>query len=175
MLIKIPVKPAVKKYIQYEYPGVFKASLGCHIGSYLIQLMRNPIDWEHYHDYVNENKYTETLEVQLSDTYLFGLGANRITDFTIHRFNLFIEELIRNEIYIMIVTTGKVNDSIMAYMEEHGMCEGDLSVEALRKMQQRKRKRKEKGKPFRYQFGAHHFLDEHPTPMATVTPIKKAG
>jgi hypothetical protein len=142
LIIKIPVKPFVKKFLEFNLPeGPIKLSKKGHLTSMLYALLQSERKESKFDSYLAQ--YTAHVEVELSINQRWHRGCRNLASIVIHDFNQLMEEKIEEK-FLEYVDTSieavrsiggkiKVKEAIGAFMGKYCLDECDIEYETLYK------------------------------------------
>ena len=139
--LDFPVKPHVAKYLLThlgENPYVLSNS--DRFGKMLFHLLRRQLKGRMFHA-TSREECTAMLTMDMSNFPVHQYGLTELTNYTIYQFNDFVDELMKEELYIWIrkfvnrSTTRR--DVIVDFMAAYDLREEDIQYETLRKAVQR--------------------------------------
>lgn len=144
MVLKMPVRPHVLKYLQLHYPIPFAVNDKDRVGNYLYLLMRRPLN--HNMHYMHLGRYSEVLHIEVTHYQALDRGATNLTPSTVVNFNEFVDDLVKEElkIYLNFIEefgTGTWKQGIYDFMDKYGFQEGtDATYDNFKKFYYRYRK-----------------------------------
>ena len=95
MLLTIPVKPHVLKFLKEKYPEGYTLNERDHIGTIIYTLVRRQANWKHYEKFLDQ--YIEDFNVEVPEKLFFRESCRHLTAFTICKFNSIIEGIMRDQ------------------------------------------------------------------------------
>lgn len=148
MILKVPVRPHVKKFLLARFPQPYVLSDDNYIGIILYRLLRRQ---EHDACYDRQlTKYTESFNVDVSEDKAFNHGSFYISSYSVVVFNNFIDDLFKEKMYaflddlFLFADEITIKKGIYEYMNKYNMLEGtDVTYDGLKKAYYRYRKERE--------------------------------
>ena len=144
MILKVPVRPHVFKYLSARYPLPFLVNEKSHVAEHLYLLMRRPLNHNFHSNHLT--RYTEVLEISVNLRQIFARGATNLTPSTVVRFNEYIDAQIKEELihylnFIEEFSTGTWKKGIYNFMDKYNLQEGiDVTYDGFQKYYYRYRK-----------------------------------
>lgn len=139
--LDFPVKPHVRKYLLTHLgTDPYVLSNSGRFGKMLFHLLRRQLKGKLHHAGSRED-CTQTLVLDLRNFPVHQYGLTELTNYTIYQFNDFVDELLKEELYIWVrrFVTGKntIREVIIDFMAGYDLREEDIQYETLRKAVQR--------------------------------------
>ncbi|OUJ68611.1 hypothetical protein [Hymenobacter crusticola] len=139
--LDFPVKPHVAKYL-LTHLGVnpYVLSNSDRFGKMLFHLLRRQLKGRLFHA-TSREECTAVLQLDMCNFPVHQYGLTELTNYTVYQFNDFVDELLKEELYIWIrkfvnrTTTRR--DVIVDFMAAYDLREEDIQYETLRKAVQR--------------------------------------
>ncbi|RSK45194.1 hypothetical protein [Hymenobacter rigui] len=139
--LDFPVKPHVRKYLNTHlgHEAYVLSNTG-RFGRMLYHLLRRQVKGKLHHAGSRED-CTQVLSLDMRNFPVHQYGLKEITDYTIFQFNDFVDEELREELYVWIRrhvnrhTT--IKEVIVDFMAAYDLREEDIQYETLRKAVQR--------------------------------------
>ncbi|QCR23091.1 hypothetical protein [Pontibacter sp. SGAir0037] len=141
MILTFPVKvtSAVYKYLQVHLGPDYKLSETDHIGMYLYNLLRQPLQDKQYDKSVE--KYTAKFPVRIVSSTVMNKRCKNCSSYTFYKFNTFIQNLLKAELHAYVDNHREfgltMHGAIVEFMEKYDFCDEDYTFEALKKSYQR--------------------------------------
>jgi hypothetical protein len=133
------VKPHVRKYLRKIYGNRIEVTKRDHIGQMIYFLLKENNRHSKYDKFLS--RYTASIEVSISDQFLFKYGARYLTSFSLVQFNNFVESLIKEELYAFVegcTSLGEtVKFAILEFQRKYDFSEDDITYDCLLKAWQR--------------------------------------
>lgn len=139
--LDFPVKPHVRKYLNTHLGhAAYVLSNTGRFGRMLYHLLRRQVKGKLHHAGSRED-CTQVLTLDMRNFPVHQYGLKEITDYTIYQFNDFVDEELREELYVWVRrhvnrhTT--IKEVIVDFMAAYDLREEDIQYETLRKAVQR--------------------------------------
>lgn len=134
----IPVKPHVKRFLDYKFQEQYRLNQNDAIGIFIFCLLRKPVT---HHNKVLHDSYSETFDVKAKDFYFFHCGCkkeNIMSIFFAIKFNTFVDKLIKDSVcdYIDTSTSLKmsIRQSIFSFLNKYEFDESsEMNLACLQK------------------------------------------
>jgi hypothetical protein len=143
MLSKLdfPVKPHVRKYLNMHLGvGAYVISSADRFGKMLFHLLRRQLKGKLSHA-GSRVGCTKVLELDLSNFPAHQYGLTELTPYTVYQFNDFVDELMKEELYLWVRNfvnrRTTIREVILDFMAAYDLREEDVQYETLRKAVQR--------------------------------------
>jgi hypothetical protein len=135
--LTIPAKSYVRKFLLSKGQLPVPLTLNTTAGIFLYHILRQQEHQTRYDDIV-QRRYTEEIEIEISERYLFKAGVRNVTSFATVCINQFFENEMKKEFWEYISL--RVNmlgmqqkTAIYSFMAEHMITEDDISYWGLKK------------------------------------------
>ena len=162
MYIKIPTKPYLKRYLHSKHPMPFSLRMNSNFGVFLYHLLRDRREDAKYEPYVKQ--YNVKYTVRVSKYHMFDRGATNLSSYTIIRFNTFVEEKFKAELYAYLEQSEHIFEqtkhlftirnspftikaAILQFLAKYNIDQGELSYDTVKKSYYRYRQKKLKKSP----------------------------
>ena len=139
--LDFPVKPHVRKYLNVHLGhGDYMLSTANRFGKMLFQLLRRQLKGKLHHAGTRDG-CTQVLRLDLHNFPAHQYGLSEFTDYSIFHFNDFVDEILKEELFLWIKqfvnrrTT--IKEVIVDFMAAYDLREEDIQYETLRKAVQR--------------------------------------
>jgi hypothetical protein len=145
MLLNIPVKPHVLKFLEEKYQQKYVLNEYDYVGTIIYTLIRRQSNWSHYSKFMSQ--YTQQFPVEVPEKLYFQESCRHLTPFTISKFNSIIEGIMRDQcIYhcYLVLEEKNLKNEIYKWLELYDIEEGgsfnyrSLSEHFYRFMKQKK-------------------------------------
>lgn len=139
--LDFPVKPHVRKYLSVHLgPATYVLSNTGRFGRLLFHLLRRQVKGKLHHAAYRQD-CTAVLSLDLKNFPAHQYGLKEVTDYTIFQFSDFVDEMLKEELYVWIRQhvnrTTTIKEVIVDFMAGYDLREEDIQYETLRKAVQR--------------------------------------
>ncbi|OWP62904.1 hypothetical protein CDA63_11845 [Hymenobacter amundsenii] len=139
--LNFPVKPHVRKYLNGHLGhGTYTLSTADRFGKLLFHLLRRQSAGRLSHVGSRQN-CTQVLLLDMQNFPVHQYGLTELTDYSIYHFNDFVDDTMREELYVwvrnFVNTQCTIKEVIVDFMGAYDLREEDVQYETLRKAVQR--------------------------------------
>ncbi|QIX60892.1 hypothetical protein HER32_06750 [Hymenobacter sp. BT18] len=139
--LDFPLKPHVRKYLNVHLgSGEYVLSNSDRFGKMMYHLLRRQVKGKLHHAGSRED-CTQVLQIDMRNFPAHQYGLKELTNYTIFQFNDFVDELMKEELYLWVrqflnnrITIRQI---ILDFMGAYDLREEDVPFETLRKAVQR--------------------------------------
>lgn len=140
-LLDFPLKPHVRKYLNvWLGHDTYVLSNADRFGKMLYHLLRRQVKGKLHHAGSREG-CTAVLQLDMRNYPVHQYGLKEFTDYTIFQFNDFVDEILREELYLwvrqFVNCRTTIREVILDFMGAYDLREEDVQYETLRKGVQR--------------------------------------
>ncbi|WP_400194070.1 hypothetical protein [Hymenobacter sp. B81] len=139
--LDFPVKPHVRKYLNVHLGhGEYVLSNADRFGKMLFHLLRRQLKGKLSHAGSLQG-CTQVLQLDLRNFPVHQYGLTELTSYTVFQFNDFVDELLKEELYLWVRSflnrSTSIREVILDFMGAYDLREEDIQFETLRKAVQR--------------------------------------